>query len=354
MVPADASGTADSSANDDIEPSFGKDVNVGIHFSFGDHQTISNNTIDFAGNGLSDSGNGEFAASVGMLSDTSGGAVYDVLQISGNTLNVLGAQSADPEVIRGIWENGHAHSSNITISGNSFNNLALGNDPTLNLQRAFTVTSHSSATTAVSYANNTVGGANIGWQWLGGSNFAGNQAVQLTGNTLNNINTGFLVRSNGLAHFSDNSLTNSGAMFHVGTGIDVQSGSIVAIDDTADNNDIVGFATGINSAGTTTVSGNDNSIHGNVTGIDVMGGTAAINNNHIYDNATGIRFTTGGTGSVTGNNFDGGVNPDNATDLFVNEQGRYGHSRHDQCVRWRHVLHRRSVDAKHQCNDRYV
>jgi hypothetical protein len=44
------------------------------------------------------------------------------LQITNNTLHVLNAQSADPETILGIWENGHAALSNITVSGNQFIN----------------------------------------------------------------------------------------------------------------------------------------------------------------------------------------------------------------------------------------
>src|SRR5213075_2304033 len=117
-------------------------------------------------------------------SNTSGGDAYDGLQITNNILRVLNAQSANPQVILGIWENGHAHSSNITISGNSFTNLAGGNNPATNLQRAFRVTSHSSSTTAVNYTNNTVTGANIGFQWIAGSNFAGNQPVNLKSNTI--------------------------------------------------------------------------------------------------------------------------------------------------------------------------
>ncbi len=62
---------------------------------------------------------------------------------------------------------------------------------------------------------------------------------------------------------------------------------------------------------------NNGSIHGNVIGIDVNGGSATISGNHIFNNGTGIRFTDSGSGSVSGNNFDGGVDPDNATDLLI-------------------------------------
>jgi HYR domain-containing protein len=178
--------------------------NIGIHFSFGTNQMISGNTIEFAGDGVSDSANGNFSSEVGMQSNTSGGNVYDGLQITNNILRVLHAQSADPEVILGIWENAHGHTSNITVSGNQFINLAPGNNRATNLQRAFRVTSHSSATTTVKYQNNSMSGANIGFQWIAGSNFAGNQPIQLISNNILNNGTGVLVQSNGLARLSFN------------------------------------------------------------------------------------------------------------------------------------------------------
>ena len=128
--------------------------NIGIHYSFGTNQLISGNTIESQGDGVSAGPN--FSSDVGMQSNTSGGNVYNGLQITNNTINILNAQTAgNPQNILGIWENGLAHTSNITVSGNSFNNLAAGNNPATNLQRAFRVTSHSSATTAVTYANNS-------------------------------------------------------------------------------------------------------------------------------------------------------------------------------------------------------
>ena len=86
-----------------------------------------------------------------MQSNTGGGNAYDGLQITNNTIQVLNAQSATPQLILGIWDNGHAHGSNITVSGNQFINQAAGNNPATNLQRGFRVTSHSSATTTVTY-----------------------------------------------------------------------------------------------------------------------------------------------------------------------------------------------------------
>ncbi len=281
--------------------------NIGIYYSFGQNIHITNNTIDIVGTGD--------GSSVGIQSTTHGGASYDGLMITGNTINVL---NPGAESVLGIWENGHGHSSNITIADNHF----FGNgDPTTIDQTAFWLTSHSSGTTTVSYNDNTVDNASIGFKWLGdpeypGSDFSAHEAIQLTGNTLTNVNTGMLVQSNGKAILSGNMLTNTGAMEGIGVGIDVAAGSIVTIDGSPNENAIVGFDTGIRSAGTLTVEDNNASIHGNAIGIDVTGGTATITGNHIYDNTTaGIRFTTGGGGSVTGNNFDDTT--DNGTDLQI-------------------------------------
>jgi uncharacterized repeat protein (TIGR01451 family) len=199
--------------------------NIGIHFSFGTNQTISNNSFQVPGDGVSDTGGGNFSTSVVMQSNTSGGNVYNGLQITGNVTHVLNAQSANPQVTLGIWENAHGHTSNITVSNNSFINDAAGNNPALNLERAFRVTSHSGVTSTVAYTNNSAAGANIGFQWITGSNFAGNQAVVLTGTTLTNCDTGMLVQSNGIAHFDTSSITGSGA----GGGIHVITGTLTGV-----------------------------------------------------------------------------------------------------------------------------
>ena len=195
--------------------------NIGIHYSFGANQTISNNVIDIPGNGVSNGAN--YSTSAGMQSNTSGGNVYNGLQITGNTINILNPQSANPEVVLGIWENAHAHSSNITVSNNQFLNLTGDNNAT-NLQRAFRVTSHSSGSTTVTYSGNTVRGANIGFQWLAASNFAGNQPIVVTNNTLNNNAIGFLVQSNGLATFTGNDFDDATDNT---VDLQIQAGSVV-------------------------------------------------------------------------------------------------------------------------------
>ena len=265
---------------------------------------------------MSDSASGNYAASIGILSNTSGGA-YQNLLITGNTLRVTGAQSSDPEVIRGIWENGHAHTSNITVSYNQFLNDSAGNLPLANLQRAFTVTSHSSASSTVTYSHNTVSGANLGWQWLAGQNFSGKLPVQITSNTLTNVGTGLLVQSNGSAVLSDNTIDNTGLPGAPGgVGVKISSGSSANINAAVGNNEFKGLNTAIAvNGGTATVSGNSASIHGNVIGIDVNGGSATVSANHIYDNTVaGVRLTSGGTANINGNNFEGGAS-DNAIDV---------------------------------------
>lgn len=199
--------------------------NIGIHFSFGINQSILSNTIQFAGNGVSNGAN--FSSEVGMQSNTSGGAVYNGLQINGNQLLIPNAQSGNPQTMLGIWENGHAHLSNITLFDNHFLNTGVGNDPAVNIQRGFRVTSHSGVATTVLYDRNNVVGANIGFQWLAASNFAGNQAVVMNGNTVTACATGVLVQSNGIAHLNRNEIVSSGAGggIHVITGMLTGSGA---------------------------------------------------------------------------------------------------------------------------------
>lgn len=252
--------------------------NIGIHFSFGTNQTISGNTIEMHGDGISDSANANFSTEVGMQSNTSGGNVYEGLQITNNILRVLNAQSGNPEVILGIWENAHAHSSNITLSGNQFTNLAGGNIPASNLQRAFRVTSHSSATTTVTYSNNRIEGANIGFQWLAGENFAGNQPIKLTSNTILNNSTGVLVQSNGLANLSFNRIVGNSA-----AGVNNAGGTV-----TAENNWWgCNYGPGVSGAG---CSGTPNGTIGAVDASPWLTLTTAASPNAI---------ATGGTSNIT-------------------------------------------------------
>ncbi len=210
-IPTDLSDTA--APTDDLQ-------NIAIHFSFGTNQSILGNTIQLPGNSVSDSPTA--ASEVGMQSNTSGLAVYDGLTIANNVIHVLNAQSGSPGMIRGIWENGHGDSSNIHVANNSFLNDAPGNNPALNLQTAFRITSHSSATTLVDYDGNQVNGANIGFEWYAPADYTGNQAVVLTNNQITNANTGILIQGNGIAHIERNVITGAGS----GGGIHAATGSL--------------------------------------------------------------------------------------------------------------------------------
>nr|MBP7688033.1 hypothetical protein [Thermoflexales bacterium] len=180
--------------------------NIGLHFSHGANQQITYNTFDIPGDGVSDpsapsdwwtygvAGGANFSSNIVMQSNTSGGNVYNGLLIDHNTVRVLNAQSANPARIIGFWENGHAHSSNITVSNNQFVNLAAGNNPALNRQIAFRPSSHSSATTQVTYTSNTVRGAGLAFGPMDVS--AGVLPVQITGSLLTDVNVNYILGAN--------------------------------------------------------------------------------------------------------------------------------------------------------------
>jgi hypothetical protein len=212
--------------------------NIGIYYSFGQNQVIQGNTIDLQGNGVSDSAHGNFSAEVGMQGDTSGGNVYDGFLIDSNMVNVLHAQSSDPERIRGIWENTHGTTSNITVSNNKFVNLDANNNPALNQEVAFRLTSPSSATTTILYTNNQVAGAHFGFQYNPGSTNAGTPPVKLIDNTLTNVFDGFdFSNAQSVNYLSGNSVTGTGTT-STGIGIAVGAGSTVTTDGASGTNTI--------------------------------------------------------------------------------------------------------------------
>jgi hypothetical protein len=194
--------------NATVDPAYSVE-NLGINFSFGMHQTIQGNTVETDGDGVSNSAAGAFSTVVGIECDTSAPGAYDGLLIDGNTVRVLRAQSADPEKIAGIWENTHDFAANITVSNNQFVNLAAGNNPVLNRQTAFQLTTGSSATTTVAYVNNTVSGANTGFRYIAGFDFSAEQAARLWQNTVTNTDVGVLVRSKGSVNLWQNNITGS-------------------------------------------------------------------------------------------------------------------------------------------------
>jgi hypothetical protein len=210
----------------------------------------------------------------GMYSYSYGGATYNGLLIDHNTITIAHATTGDHIV--GIWENGWAFSSNITISNNSFINLVSGP----NHEQAFWITSHSSASTTVTYSDNSIDGANIGFKWLGPSeypnatypvppDFSGNKAIQLSSNTVTNTDTGVLVQSNGIARLTNNTITNNNTGVDIVVSPDINPiGPIV----TVNCNRILDNTTGIRSDTSATIASSGtttgNWIEGNTTGVD--------------------------------------------------------------------------------------
>ncbi|MDB5336673.1 MAG: hypothetical protein JWN70_2292 [Planctomycetaceae bacterium] len=252
--------------------------NIGIHFSFGTNQTISNNIIDMDGSGASDGAN--FSSSVGMQSNSGGGTSFDGLLIDNNTINVTGTLNAQQASFRGIWENGNASLSDITVSNNDFNNQT-GNNGDTNLMRAFIITSHSGASSTVLYSDNTVTNANVGFQWLPGGSFGGNQPVQLTGNTTTNTQTSVLVQSNGTATLTGNTFDG-----------------------------VAGTSVGVSIAAGSTATVVQNDISGASIGIDNSGILDSVTENFIRNNTgDGIRLESGSqvSGTIFNNNLSGNI-----------------------------------------------
>lgn len=291
--------------------------NIGIHFSFGSNETISYNTIDIPGDGVSDPSTAgqdwwtyglnsgiPYSSDVAMQSNTTGtSTIYNGLLIDHNTIRVLHAQSANPEKILGIWENGWAVGSNITVSNNQFINLDAGNDPTLNRQMAFRLTSQSSASATVTYSGNTVQGASIGFGDIAPSN-PGQIPVIVKNNTLTNTNTGFMLFNNEVLTLTNNKLTNTGG---IGTGVSVPSGATAVIGTLAGSDFISGFATGVSvTGGSATI--RYTALTGNGTGLVQNGGTAKINYSNISGNSVfGVNNVSGATLDATNNWWGGGA-----------------------------------------------
>lgn len=169
--------------------------NIGLHYAFGRNQWIAGNLFEIAGDGVSAAVDRR-AATVAMQSNTSGGPTYDGLIIENNRVDILAAPSAMPERVIGIWENGHAHQSDIRVRGNTVISAAPG-DVLINDRTGFRITSHSSDSSLVSYRNNVSQGLNIGFRWLDGSVPASVQRLEAHGNTVVANATGFQMPGSG-------------------------------------------------------------------------------------------------------------------------------------------------------------
>jgi uncharacterized repeat protein (TIGR01451 family) len=278
--------------------------NVGILLGVGRNQTVSNNQIDIPGNGLSsstasegdlDSDPQKFATTVGIQTVNTAGDLMNGLSITDNKIRVLNAQTAFPERVVGVWDNSTADHSNITISNNQFLNLDPLNDPSLNREQAFWITSHSStAGTTVTYDHNTVSGASLAFRYVSGYDFASDAAnapVRFTNNTVTDVVGGFLVQGNGQAYLSGNRITGTGPSGG-GAGILVRPGSQTNLDAAIGANTITGFATGILSQGKVRVDGAN--ITGNGVGIEADTGRLMVQNTDLRNNSTaGLQVRNG-------------------------------------------------------------
>lgn len=299
--------------------------NIGIHFAFGVNQQITNNQIDIPGSGIGDVG-GARPASIGMQSNTSGGAVYDGLVISGNIIRVLNAPSALPETILGIWENSFGNTSDILVANNRFLNLAAGNNPALNVQRAFRCNSQSSATTTVRFTGNLVTGANVGFQFV--TSNPGQPPLRLESNTFSNVEFGYVLGADnfgsgtGAFHLSncqvlgDNSPTSVGILVRNASSVILDGDSLGSPGPPSQfigGNTISNFGTGIVVNGT-----------GNGTG-----GTLDMQDTVVSSNGTGVSIGTGaaavtlGTGAGGNNCFLNQTGPAVNSVLALNAQNNW-------------------------------
>ncbi|PWJ59373.1 putative secreted protein (Por secretion system target) [Dyadobacter jejuensis] len=186
--------------------------NIGVHYTFGKNIEISGNEFVMDGTGESADSESKYSTSIGLQSTTSGGTVYDGLQIRNNTFSVTGLPSAQPAIIRGIWENGSNENAAMDISGNKFTNVEAGNTANLNRQTAFWVTSRSGSAKKLVYQNNEVSGFMEGIAWIGGSFTSynppvyntGAEPVLVTNNKFNDVQSALVVRKS-------NSSTNTGS-----------------------------------------------------------------------------------------------------------------------------------------------
>ena len=264
-------------ADDDAADSF---HNIGIHYGRGTDITIADNLIELTGGGG--------GATIGIQSNTHGGANYEGLSITGNTITVL---NAGDETIYGIWENGSAHQSNIDVSGNAFT----GNPGGSGQQAAFRLTSHSSATTAVTYNNNTVDQADIAFKWLDSyygtpKDYSGTLPIQLSGNIVTNSGTAYDVGGIGA------SATISGGSVTCASGIGVEIADVASA--TVSGLTLQNLDVGVLVGGEATITGNtfggttdnlvDVRVASTATAVTIGNGNTFTGDTYFIENLSGL------------------------------------------------------------------
>lgn len=217
--------------------------NIGIHYGLGTDITIQNNLFELTGGGD--------GTTFAIQSNTHGSTNYDGLSITGNDIVAL---NAGDENLYGVWENGHAHESDISVSNNTFSGIA-GNTGD---QIAFRLTSHSSASSTVEYDNNVVDQADVAFDWLDvyfstPQDYTGTLPILMDGNTVTNTGTAFDIGGiNASAAITGGSITGAS-----GVGVNIADGSSATVSGVTLQN----LDTGVLVGGSATLLGNffDNS-----------------------------------------------------------------------------------------------
>ncbi len=263
------------------------------------YATVTNNVITGSQNALQ--------VENFFLPDPDAGPSVDL--VSGNTVDFLH---------RGIFLNLQYE----TASPWTFSNNSITADPAATGTTKGISVESVQGTVSETLTNNNVTGATYGVElW----NLPTTGTVTVSGGTLSQTSYGIWASNDAEYGFA-------GASSAVISGVSIPGASTAGIYVQGDtgagtapvaitvsgDTEISGSPTGILVSGgnaSADITGNDASISGNSIGIDVDGGSATISGNHIVDNATGIQFTGGGSGSVSDDNFGGATS--NGTDLLV-------------------------------------
>jgi hypothetical protein len=322
-----------------------------IRFNEVDNGVVQNNIITGAVRGVQSNGDLSFGNTGGLVTQN---LIHDLTADPNDSYGVLAFDASYVSVTNnvmtgldvGMFEqyyyepNGLGNANNV-ISGNVVTANVLGYGTNERASQAATTALSNNIfhigaggvgiqlyniykTNGITLTNNTIdGSADIGvYAFISGG------SASITGGSITSTAGSIGVQlTNYLADFTyaatgDGAVSISGASIGgFATGVAVQDdplGAFAVSAEISGDTNITGAVTGILVSGadaSANIHDNDNSIHGNTIGIDVNGGSATITNNHIYNNGTGIRFTSSGSGSVSGNNFDGGADPDNTTDV---------------------------------------
>ena len=322
---------------------------TGVDFEQGTGPASSNNIIST--NLIQNLGGGGFGYGIGVL-------IYDnfYAQITHNEIDQVrvGVQTgnfyaANPggdgtatisdntisAVRRGIYYNLHySDASPFTVDGNTITGIDDPTAPATAVWYGILISSQQTAVGASPFDDNSIDGSAVvtipttaGYAvW----NTPTTGSLTITGGSVTGSNYGVYVSnwvSTSNQNAPDSHVTVSGmsigakqyGVFVEDNPLNTTSPTSVSATITGDTDITTGgtgtgtFVSGANASAT--ITGNDASIHGNATGVDVNGGSAAITGNHIYDNTTGISLENSGSAAITGNDFTGAT--PNVTDIYV-------------------------------------